>query len=178
MKKKYGSLFEQFNQLLNHEDEQIHDWVEYEKDIKILQEKEGYKLVFVGTPKYGYFGYVFKNGKLVIIGEEDEGIQDKKIMNFFNVDIYGELKTNLYNTQTIGNKGHLFIKCDYEEFEPETYNGIKVMDFNSNNKILDHFNTGNIDKDLESVKEKYKGYIITYSSTIDHYYMDLDKEED
>lgn len=47
------------------------------------------------------------------------------------------------------------------------------MDFNSNNKTLDHFNTDNIDKDLESVLEKYKEYIIVYSSTIDHYYMDF-----
>lgn len=109
MKKKYGSLFEQFNDLLNDEDEQANDWVEYESDIEILQEKEGYKLVFVGTPKHGYFGYVFKNGRLVIIGEEDEGIQDKKIMNFFNVDRYGELKTNSYNTQATGNKGDIYL---------------------------------------------------------------------
>ena len=84
------TLFEQFNDILENEDEQIHDYLEYESCIKTLCEKDGYKLVFGDTPGHGYFGYVYKNGRLIIIGEEDDGIQDERIMKFFGVDKYGQ----------------------------------------------------------------------------------------
>lgn len=96
-KKKYGTLFEQFNDFLTKEWEDaskhgecFKDYVEYESDIETLKEKDGYKLVFVDTPAHGYFGYVYKNGKLIVVGEEDEGlIYNPKIMDFFKVDQYG-----------------------------------------------------------------------------------------
>jgi hypothetical protein len=80
------TIFEQFNQILKEQN----DHVEYESDIKTLLKKEDYTLVFVSTPAHGYFGLVFPDGELELIGEEDDGIQRKDVMKFFKVNQYGE----------------------------------------------------------------------------------------
>lgn len=82
---------------------------------------------------------------------------------------------NLYNTQKQGSGKRLFIACDYEELKPETYNGIKVYNFDGTNDIIDKFNSKNILKDIESIFKKYSDCSITFSSSIDNYYMDNNK---
>lgn len=88
------SLFEQFNKLLADEDPQIHDYVEHESDIVILQDDKEYdiQLVFASTTGHGYYGAVNGLGELMLVGEEDEGIQEKFIMDIFEVDEYGRKK--------------------------------------------------------------------------------------
>lgn len=86
------TVFEQFNDLLRDEDEKIHDYVMKEEHIRVILENKGHKLVFASTPAHGYYGFVNLDGELFIVGEEDDGIQEEDVMDFFEVDEYGRTK--------------------------------------------------------------------------------------
>lgn len=82
-------IFEKFNSLLSDENPQIHDYVERKDDIKLLHNKNNHKLFFVSTPAHGYFGLLYPDGDLILVGEEDEGIDNDEVMAFFGINQYG-----------------------------------------------------------------------------------------
>jgi hypothetical protein len=73
-----------------------------------------------------------------------------------------------------GIKKDLFIFCDYDEKTFESFKGIKVSYLGSKTEeVIDVIQTGDVENDLITIREKYKGHSIFRSSSIDNYIMDL-----
>lgn len=63
--------------------------------------------------------------------------------------------------------------CNYDEKSFESYKGIEVQYLHYGNKVLDIINTGDVYKDLETARDKYKGHSAMLCSSIDNYTLDL-----
>lgn len=75
------------------------------------------------------------------------------------------------------NKKSYMIHIDYEEFKTETYNGVQVFD---ENRKITLFNTGDYEKDYNDAVDfatKRSKEVICMSS-VDHFFMDLNYDED
>ena len=68
------------------------------------------------------------------------------------------------------------IRCNYEEFEPETYEGMEVT---IEGKVAASFNTGDSMMDLhDAIVFCLKTRVMPYfSSTVDHFLVDKEKSE-
>jgi hypothetical protein len=65
-----------------------------ECEARHLIEKDGMHLIFVETPAHGYFVSVSADGIARFVGEEDCGIPDARVRNFFGVGQYAEEQMN------------------------------------------------------------------------------------
>lgn len=72
---------------------------------------------------------------------------------------------------------NLIVKVDYEEFQPDTYKGIEVLDY-KNNEVM-KINTGKFNFDWEIIGDFIKAFIkenptveINVSSSVDNYIAD------
>ena len=77
----------------------------------------------------------------------------------------------------------IIINCIYQEFQPETYQGMGV-------RVLGHDNRYHLDKKfftanpvadywnaVNYAKQKYRGEVVMTSSTVDNYFMEESDEQ-
>jgi len=66
----------------------------------------------------------------------------------------------------------ILIYVDYEEYQPETYNGVYL---HAETEIK-RYNTGNFFEDLESAKAfaKQNSHSVLFSSSVDHFKSDTE----